>query len=185
MKRKQIWTGLVVMALVAVVILAGRGTRAQEQKKPTAKEKMATMDFLVGSWDCAHTVGPFSGKYTTQYTKPLGDLWLREIYNFPAQQFGGDNSEPVTAEALIGYDGRRGQWVRFFGTSKGEFYPLRMKETANGWVYQYVTFFGNNAERSEADATFTKKSATEYEILGPTYPENGQQVTEHHICHKQ
>lgn len=39
-------------------------------------------------------------------------------------------------------------------------------------------------ETPEADATFTKKSDTEYTIDGPSYPENGTVVTEHHICRK-
>ena len=60
-----------------------------QEKKPTAQEKMATVDYLVGSWGCAHTVGTFAGKYTTKYTKELGGRWLRQTYDFPAGQFGG------------------------------------------------------------------------------------------------
>ena len=94
---------------VAAMILAapfheGAASRAQ-QKKATAREKMASVDYLVGNWSCAHTVGTFSGKYNTTYTKVLGDLWLKQTYDFPPKQFGGSNELlPVTAEALIGYD---------------------------------------------------------------------------------
>jgi hypothetical protein len=66
----------------------------------------------------------------------------------------------------------------------GEYFPIRMKETGDGWAYRYVSFFGSKPETADADATFTKKSDTEYSIEGPTYPENGKQVTEHHSCHK-
>lgn len=45
-------------------------------------------------------------------------------------------------------------------------------------------FFGSKPDAAEADATFMKKSPTEYVIDGPTYPENGTEVTEHHDCHK-
>jgi hypothetical protein len=174
---------IVVMSFPALVGYPS-AVSAGEQKKPTAKEKMATIDYLVGSWSCAHTVGTFSGKYTTKYAKVLGDLWLEQTYDFPPGQFGGNNEPTVTAEALIGFDDDRGQWVRFFATSHGEYFSIRMKETGNGWAYKYVSFFGSKPETGDADATFTKKSDTEYSIDGPTYPENGKQVTEHHSCHK-
>jgi hypothetical protein len=35
-----------------------------------------------------------------------------------------------------------------------------------------------------ATATWTKKSETEFTIDGPSYPENGKTVTEHHDCKK-
>jgi hypothetical protein len=174
-------------AAAAIILAApfheGAASRAQ-QRKPTAKEKMASVDYLIGNWSCDHTVGTFAGKYTTKYVKVLGDLWLKQTYDFPPKQFGGDNERPVTAEALIGYDENRGQWVRFFATSTGEYFPLRMKETGNGWAYRYISFFGSKPDTANADATFAKKSDTEYLIDGPTYPENGTQVTEHHSCRK-
>lgn len=60
----------VVLILAALAGYPNAASTAQ-QKKPTAKEKMATIDYLVGSWSCGHTVGDFSGKYTTMYTKYL------------------------------------------------------------------------------------------------------------------
>jgi len=183
-KRNALFAIIVVpLALVAAPLVAG-GVLAAQQQKPTAKEKMATVRYLVGSWKCAHTVGDFSGQYTTQYTQALGDRWLKQTYDFPPRQFGGDNERAVTGEALIGYDEDWGQWVRFFATSHGEYFSIRMKDTGNGWAYRYVSFFGSKPEAPEADATFTRKSATEYVIDGPTYPEKGRQVTEHHDCHK-
>jgi hypothetical protein len=66
-------TCVVRMAVVAMILAALVGypdaASTAQQKKPTAKEKMATIDYLVGSWSCGHTVGDFSGKYTTKYTK--------------------------------------------------------------------------------------------------------------------
>lgn len=174
--------GRAVTVLAALLFVTGAASA--QQQKPTAMEKMATVEYLVGSWRCAHSVGDFSGKYTTTYTKVLGARWLRETYDFPPKQFGA-NERGVTAEALIGYDEAWGKWVRFFATSTGDYFPVRMKETGTGWAYRYISFFGNNtAAAEEGDATFQKKSDTEYLIDGPTYPENGKQVTEHHHCLK-
>jgi hypothetical protein len=60
-----------------------------------------------------------------------------------------------------------------------------MTETGDGWAWKYVSFFKTQKpETPGADATFTKKSDTEYAVDGPTYPENGTLVTEHHVCKK-
>jgi hypothetical protein len=76
--------------------------------------------------------------------------------------------------------------VRFLAVSNGLYFPIRMTDTANGWSYKYIDYFAKTIpqEPTEGDATFTKKSDTEYLIDGPTYPENGTQVMEHHSCHK-
>lgn len=173
----------IAVPLFAAVVLAG-GAAHLQQPRPSAKEKLATVEYLVGTWSCAHTVGSFAGTYATRYAKVLGDLWLKQTYDFPPQQFGGNTEPAVTGEALIGYDANRGQWVRFFANSTGQYFPIRMKETGTGWAYRYVSFFGSKPDAPEADATFTKKSPEEYVIEGPTYPENGKEVTEHHDCRK-
>jgi hypothetical protein len=184
MKRKLALSLAVAAIMCAVPTREGAASRAQ-QKKPTAKEKMATVDYLVGTWSCDHTVGTFAGKYKTTYTKVLGDLWLKQTYDFPPRQFG-DNEGAITGEALIGYDEERQGWVRFLAVSNGLYFPIRMTDTANGWSYKYINYFAKTIrqEPAEGDARFTKKSDTEYLIDGPTYPENGTQVTEHHSCHK-
>ena len=83
MKRNlAVFFTVVVMILAALVGYPDAASTAQ-RKKPTAMEKMATIDYLVGSWSCAHTVGDSSGKYTTKYTKVLGNLWLKQTYDFP------------------------------------------------------------------------------------------------------
>ena len=175
---------LTLLASVTLITLAFSSNVLEAQETKSGNEKMSGLTYLVGKWSCAHQVGDFSGRYTTTYEKVLGGRWLKETYDFPPRQFGG-NPEAVTAEALIGYDDRRGQWVRFFADSIGDYFSIRMKDTGNGWAYQYVSFFVAVPEKPEADATFTKKSDTEYVIDGPTYPENGKQVTEHHQCRKQ
>jgi len=160
-------------------------TKSAEQKKVTTQQALASVDYLVGSWNCGHTVGAFSGKYTTTYTKVLGDRWLKQTYDFPAVQSGAGAEPAIAAEVLMGYDEGRQAWVRFFANSLGQYFAIRMTDTGNGWTWKYISFFPRiKAETPEPDATLTKKSATEYTIDGPTYPENGVTVTEHHVCQK-
>ena len=145
-------------------------------------EKMAAAQYLVGTWKCAHTVGTFSGTYTTTYAKVLGDLWLKQTYDFPATQ-----TEPARqAESFIGYDVGRQYWVRFFAMSNGQYFITRMADAeGGGWSWKYVSISKNRKpETPEADASFARKSDSEYTIDGPSYPEKGTLVTEHHVCKK-
>ena len=166
---------------VAAVALFG-ATAAWAESGP---QKMASVEYLVGTWDCAHTVGSFSGTYKTSYAKTLGGMWLRQTYEFPPRQFGA-NEAPVSAEFLIGYDERRQAWVRFGVTSTGQYFAIRMTDMpSGGWSYKYVSFFNRQQpETSDSDATFTKRSDSEYIVDGPSYPENGVRVTERHLCRK-
>ena len=153
---------------IAFLVLLAAATADQRQKIAAAR-------YLVGSWKCEHTVGDFSGTYTTSYKSILGDLWFEQTYEFP------DN----TAEALMGYNPQRQYWVRFFVNSEGQWFAIRMTEPANGWTWKYVSFSKDRKpETPDADATFTKRSDTEYTIDGPTYPKDGTRVTEHHVCKK-
>ncbi len=160
-------------------------TKSAEQKKVTTQQALASADYLVGSWNCGHTVGSFSGKYTTTYTKVLGDRWLKQTYDFPAVQSSAGAEPAIAAEVLMGYDEGRQAWVRFFANSLGQYFAIRMTDMGNAWTWKYISFFPRTkAETPEPDATLTKKSASEYTIDGPTYPENGVTVTEHHVCQK-
>src|SRR5207253_2755581 len=68
---------------------------------PAAQQKIASFQYLVGTWNCAHTVGTFSGTYMTTYAKALDGLWLKQTYDFPPGQVA--ESEPaVHAEYLMG-----------------------------------------------------------------------------------
>jgi hypothetical protein len=152
----------------------------------TARQKIASVQYLVGTWSCAHTVGTFSGSYTTNYANEIGNLWLKQSYDFPANQFG-ENRQPEHAEFLFGYDEARQAWVRFGALSTGQYFAIRMTDNGDGgWSWKYVSFFQRKTPETPAsDATFTKKSDSEYVVDGPTYPENGKLVTEHHVCKKQ
>jgi hypothetical protein len=168
------------LAVAAVALFGAMAAWAE-----SGPQKMASVDYLVGTWSCAHTVGSFSGTYETTYAKTLGGAWLRQTYEFPPRQFG-NNEPPVNAEFLTGYDERRQAWVRFGAISNGQYFAIRMTDTpGGGWSYKYVSFFNRQQpETPDSDATFTKKSDSEYVVEGPSYPENGVRVTEHHACRK-
>ena len=174
---------LVLPAAIAVVLFAAASSA---HAAPTARQKLASVQYLVGTWHCAHTVGTFSGTYTTTYANALGNLWLRQTYDFPPRQLQ-ENKEAEHAEALFGYDEGRQTWVRFLTLSTGQYFAMRMTDAGDsGWSWKYVSFFPRQKpETPEIDATFTKKSDAEYVIDGSTYPENGTLVTEHHVCKKQ
>jgi len=183
--RKKSVLQVVVMAMLFVITAAKAESAEAPQEKATAEQKLESVNYLVGTWNCAHTVGTFSGTYTTTYTKVLGGRWLQQRYDFPPTKSGGHDEPQITAEVLMGFDERRQGWVRFFANSEGQYFPIRMTDNGNGWSWKYVTFFTRTTpETPSPDATFTKKSDTEYLIDGPTYPLDGTTVTEHHTCHK-
>src|SRR5947209_3835805 len=159
-------------ALPALLLLAGAAPQPG-----LAAQQSSMVDYLIGTWDCAHTVGTFSGTYKTSYAKILAGRWLQQTYDFPAQKTA-DRDEPAsTAVALMGFDERRQVWVRFFANSGGQYFPIRMTDTGTGWTWKYSTFFTRTTpETPGPDATLTRKSDTEYEIRGPSYPQNGVQV---------
>jgi len=83
---------------------------------------------------------------------------------------------------------RTGQTVaRLDVPARAQYFAIRMTDMPNGgWSYKYVTFFNRQQpETSDSDATFTKRSDSEYIVDGPSYPENGVRVTEHHVCRKE
>ncbi len=173
------------LGLFATVAATFFSASACADASPAAQQKLASVQYLVGTWNCAHTVGTFSGTYTTTYAKALGDLWLKQTYDFPARQRA--QPEPaVHGEWLMGYDERRQAWVRFGAMSTGQYFAIRMTDTGDGgWSWKYVSFFKlQNPETPGSDATFTKKSDSEYAVDGPSYEQNGTRVTEHHVCKK-
>ena len=175
-----------VLAATSTLVLTNPAAPAEErQQSDAAAREMAKVDYLLGTWDCAHTVGAFSGKYTTTYSMALGDRWLRQTWDFPARNAGNGNEAAVTAETLMGYDERRQTWIRFFANSLGQHFEIRMTDTPTGWSFKYTSFFPiTKPQTLEPDAIFAKRSDTEYTIDGPTYPEGATNVTEHHTCHK-
>lgn len=169
---------MITRRIVGVVAIASAllATSPTANAAPTGPEAMRSLQFLVGTWNCAHTVGDFSGTYTELFTSGLGrGTWIEQTYEFPATA-----TEPaVQAHYYLEYDARVPRWVRFGAHSNGQYYGM-YSTTAGGssWVWNYVL------PSSRGSATWTKVSETEYRIDGPSYPENGKDVTEHHDCKK-
>jgi hypothetical protein len=171
------------LSIVAAIIACVHSAAAEPAQQPKigAPDAMASANYLIGTWSCAHTVGTFSGRYTTTYSKVLGDRWLKETWDFPSSA----EQPAVEAEALMGYDEARQTWVRFFANSLGQHFEIRMTEVPDGWAFKYTTFYPRTRpDTPDPDATFTKISDSEYRIEGPTYPQGETRVTEHHICRK-
>jgi hypothetical protein len=161
---------LVLLAAAAAALASSPNAVAA----PTAQEAMSSVRFLVGSWNCAHTVGDFSGTYRETFANALDGRWLKQTYEFPAT-----SSEPaVHAEYFIEYDERIPRWVRFGAHSNGQYYGMYSPSGDPTWVCSYVL------PSARGTATWTKRSDSEYTVDGPEYPQNGKLVTEHHRCTK-
>jgi hypothetical protein len=93
---------------------------------------------------------------------------------FPVTGEGG----AARAEYFIGYDARRDGWVRFGAMTTGQYFAMLGKRVDNVWSWNYVLpgLFGS--------AAYTKTSHAEFTVDGPSHPENGKPVTEHHVCRK-
>ena len=160
-------------ALVAfAVVLIAAPTSAQTL--PTAQHEIQSAQFLIGKWSCAHTVGDFSGTYTTTYASTLGSAWLEQTYDFP----GTKEDAAVHADYFLGYDVRVDRWVRFGAHSNAQYYGMLGTRADNVWSWSYVL------PGLSGRAVWTKKSDAEYTVDGPSYPANGKRVTEHHSCRK-
>lgn len=70
------------------------------------------------------------------------------------------------------------QLVRFGAHSNAMYFGMVGKRSENVWSWNYVL------PGRSGSVVWTKKSDTEYAVDGPTYPQDGKMVTEHHICKK-
>lgn len=147
-----------------------RGSRLTERQRSDAIGPR-----LAGTWNCAHTVGDFSGTYVMSFAKDLGDRWLKQTWDFPATA----NRPRVHPKYFLGYDPRLPGWIRFGAHTNGQYYAMRTTSPGNErWSWQYVL------PGTRGSVTWTKKSDAEYAIDGPEYPRNGKLATEHHLCKK-
>lgn len=160
---------------IAAVFTALAGASSSLHAQSAAQREMQFAQFFVGTWNCAHTVGGFSGTYVTTIQNSLDNRWLKQTYDFPTL---GDASGPAHAEYFIGYDPRNQTWLRFGAMTDGQYFAMRGKRSGDTWTFGYVL------PGTSGSAVYTKKSETEYTVEGPSYTENGKSVTEHHTCRK-
>jgi hypothetical protein len=136
-------------------------------------EEFRAAQFLVGTWQCADTVGEHAGSYTLKVTKALNDRWLREIYEWQA----APGAQALSGEYFFSFDPRVKKWIRTGAMNDGMYFSMVGVRRGNDWTFGY-------ALPAPGTAVYTRRSDTEYTVLGPSYPENGKLVTEHHGCHK-
>jgi len=163
MKTKWIFSALGA-GLLATSTAAAQGMKADDA---------SAADFLVGSWQCADTVGDYTGAYTITVTKALDGRWLREIY----QWHNAATSRELSGEYFLSYDPRVKKWIRIGAMNDGMYFSMVGVRAGDEWTFGY-------ALPGPGTAVYSKRSDTEYTVLGPTYKENGKLVTEHHGCQK-
>ena len=159
------------LSTMTVVFLA-LPTAAHAQS--TANQEMRSALFLVGTWKCADTVGEYSGSYTLTVTRALDERWLRQQY----QWHSSDRPRPLSGEYFLGFDPRVKKWIRMGAMNDGMYFGMVGTRDGNVWTYGYVL------PGTKGTAVYTKLSDNDYKVLGPSYPEGGKQMTEHHGCHK-
>src|ERR1700736_381124 len=113
---------LALAGLIAAIL--GAAPASAEPPDPAAVQALKSVQFLVGRWNCAHTVGDFSGTYTTRFTNALDGLWLAQRYDFPATA----TERAWYGEFYLGYDARVPRWVRFGAMSTGQYFGMVSKD---------------------------------------------------------
>jgi hypothetical protein len=160
----------IVLATVAAVLAAPSHATAQG----AGQQEMQFAQFFVGTWNCAHTVGDFSGTYKTTIANVLDNRWLKQTYDFPVSK----GRAAVQGEFFIGYEPRNGKWLRFGAMSDGLYFTMVGTRSENVWTWGYLL------PGTKGSAVYRKTSESGYTVDGPSYPENGRTVTEHHVCRK-
>ena len=158
-----------ILSALSAGLLATSTAAAQGMKADDA----SAADFLVGSWQCADTVGDYTGAYTITVTKALDGRWLREIY----QWHNAATPRALSGEYFLSYDPRVKKWIRIGAMNDGMYFSMVGVRAGDEWTFGY-------ALPGPGTAVYSKRSDTEYTVLGPTYKENGKLVTEHHGCQK-
>lgn len=161
------------VAVAVAALFLAMSSRAQGQS--AVNQEFQTAQFFVGTWNCAHTVGDFSGTYTTTITNALDGRWLKQTYDFPGTSGG---RAPVHAEYFIGYESRSDRWVRFGAMSDGLYFVMVAKRNGKTWPWTYVL------PGQGGSAVYSEQTDSLYTVDGPSYNQNGKPVTEHHTCRK-
>ena len=165
-------TSIGLIALVTLIVAAS----AAAQDRPNHEDEILAAQFLVGTWNCADTVGDHAGTYITTITPLFGGRWLRQVYTWPVSR---SMPKGLHGEFFLGFDPRNGKWIRQGVLDDGMYFAMTGRRVDNVWTYGY------SLPSTVGTAVYTKVSETAYTVLGPSYPENGRQVTERHGCHKQ
>jgi len=77
---------------------------------------------------------------------------------------------------MIGYDPRVRKWIRLGAMNDGMYFAMTGTRIGDTLAYGYVL------PSTVGKAVYIRRSDTKYTVEGPSYPENGKMVTEHHTC---
>src|SRR5437764_3062629 len=112
-----------ILIVAGLVVIPARTVRAQA----TAAQELQFAQFLVGSWQCADTVGDSNGSYTTTITKSLDDRWLRQTYAWKAT----GSARPLSGEYFISFDPRVQSWIRMGAMNDGMYFGMVGKRSGD------------------------------------------------------
>jgi hypothetical protein len=160
-------------AFVATVFVAFLARPLELWAQSAVNEESRAAEFLVGTWQCADTVGEQAGSYNLTVTKALNGRWLRENYQWQATP----GAQALSGEYFLSFDPRVKKWIRIGAMNDGMYFSMVGVRLGNDWTFGY-------ALPGPGTTVYSRRSDTEYTVLGPTYRENGKLVTEHHGCHK-
>ncbi|HEY9084651.1 MAG TPA: hypothetical protein VIN40_01715 [Candidatus Tyrphobacter sp.] len=158
------------LALLSLSLLLASGAASA-----AVPPQMASLQFMVGTWNCTTTAGPttIAEAETIVAQNPL---WLHGSGTITS------TGQPVSEDFYVGYDARRSQWVLITIDSNGE-YGIATSVTPNlspsTWISAYPAMSGMTGT-----GTFTKVSDRQYTVdFSQTV--NNKVIGSHEVCTKQ
>ena len=176
--------------LVAIPLVVTAVARAQVETTPipmTPKPNFASMQHLVGTWNCSETNTRRSTAYTSTFTTTMdpSGYWMNtKTVNHPT---AWQKTENVATDKVT-YDSANKRWVDVGIDDQGN-YGLSM---SNGWsgnqiVWRPVSFtsVGSGNVVSGGPTTVTKAGDTKYTYAGSFKESGGRTITLKGTCTKQ
>jgi hypothetical protein len=125
MKTKWILCSLAAVCLVKATVATAQGIAVDEQR---------ASDFLLGTWQCADTVGDYNGSYPIAVSKALDGRWLREIY----QWHNPATPRELSGEYFLSYDPRVKKWIRIGAMNDGMYFSMAGVRAGDDWTFSYA-----------------------------------------------
>lgn len=171
--RRVIKSDRTLLVASAILLLA---VSSAARASPSVSEAMQSVQYLVGTWNCAHTVGDFSGTYVMSFAKDLGDRWLKQTWDFPATA----TDPEIHSEYFLGYDPRLPGWIHF-----GAPHQRSVLCDENDEPGQRTLVVAVRASWHQWQCDMDQEVGRRVrDRRPPEYPQDGKLVTEHHLCKK-
>lgn len=142
---------------------------APAQAAPPNAGQMATLSYLLGTWDCTWTAGPASGSLVATFSNVMDGAWIEET---EAVQKSG--AEVVMTMHFTGYDTAGKRWLHAGPNADGSYEVAQSDD--------FVTWHSVIPSGGEP-ATIDKRSNTEY-ILNEPFTQDGKALTYRNDCKK-